>query len=101
MSETYYAVILLYPLIAALIARTTVGGGLWRLFKSCYYLLGGIIVAYAGVTLFLLSFLTISVSLFLNFILFSMMYFIIFFLRTYVFTQSHDLFAALPGSRPK
>lgn len=90
----YFEIPIIYPLIAAAIAYLTLGAPLWEAIKSSYYLFLGYIIAYAAAVFLLLTNVKF-INFFLDFAIFTIGYFAVFFIRAYVQTEQHDLFAAV------
>lgn len=98
MALIYYSIVLLYPIIAAVILKFTLGNEFFPSVKGAYYLFIGYIITYTSVMLIVLS--TVKfIGFALNFSIFTIGFFAIFFIRAYVQTEEHDLFDAI--SPPK
>ena len=96
---SYYALLLVYPLILGIIAKFTLDVSLGHALKSAYWLLIGWIVAYGAGFMLLLSLADTTFSQFWNLIFISGGYIGLFILRTYVFTDQVDLFSKVTESK--
>ena len=96
---SYYALLLVYPLILGIIAKFTLDVSLGHALKSAYWLLIGWIIAYGAGFMFLLSLADTTFSQFWNLIFISGGYIGLFILRTYVFTDQVDLFSKVTASK--
>lgn len=92
MSYLYYSIILFCPLIAAILIKLTLDQPLWSSITSAYYLFFAYTVVYIGAMMLLISLINVVIPPFWNFMLFIVMYFVFFFLRTYLYTESSDIF---------
>ena len=97
----YYSTLLVFPLAAAIISYFSFGTPLWKSIKNSYYLFAGYMIAYAAVFLVILSTSRFILPFIWNYIIFAAGYYVIFFIRAYLYTAQHDILAALPGSKPK
>jgi hypothetical protein len=94
MALVYFDVIIIYPIIAAVIAKLTLETPLKESIKGAYYLFAGYILTYAAILFLVLS--TVKfVDIFVNFLIFTIGYFAVFFIRAYIQTEQHDLFATI------
>jgi cytochrome c biogenesis protein CcdA len=100
MPFSYFEIVLLYPIIVAVIAKFTLDAQLWQSIKNAYYLFIGYVITYAAIMFLLLSAIRF-IDFFLNFVIFSIGYFLIFFIRAYIQTEQHDLFAAVESTEQK
>lgn len=91
MALAYYAIILIYPIIVAVLSKFLFDSDLKSGIKSAYYLLGGYILVYIAILLIVLS-TTHFVNPLINMIIFSVGYFALFFIRSYIQTDTHDIF---------
>lgn len=101
MSVIYYSIMLVYPLLAAIFASFTMQQHIWPAIKNAYYLFGGFLLAYIGIIMVFLSLGPFILSFWENFLFVTIGYFGLFFLRTYFYTESHDLFAAIQPNQQK
>lgn len=94
MAIAYFEIVLLYPVITGIIARLTLGTPLWGAIKSGYYLLIGYILAFTAVMLVFLPKIKF-IGFLAEMVLFTLGYFAVFFIRAYIQTEQHDIFAAI------
>jgi quinol-cytochrome oxidoreductase complex cytochrome b subunit len=95
MALVYYAIILIYPIIVAFLSKFMFDSDLKSGIKNAYYLLAGYILIYIAILLIVLS-TTRFINPIVNLIFFSIGYFAIFFIRSYIQTDTHDIFASSP-----
>jgi hypothetical protein len=96
----YYDIALIYPLIAAIIVKLTFNSPLYPAIKQAYYLFIGYFLAYAAIMLIVLS-TTKFVDPIINIIIFTIGFFAVFFIRAYIQTEQHDIFAAIETPKDK
>ena len=94
MSYLYYGIIIIYPLIAAVSAKLTIAEitGWARAIKQAYYLFFGFLLLYSAIMFIGLAIIRIFPPPLLSFAIFSIGYFAIFILRTYIYVEAHDMF---------
>ncbi len=96
MALLYFEIVLIYPIIAAIITKLTLDTPLGRSIINAYYLFGGYLITYIAVMFIILSLSGVkSIDFIVNFLIFSIGYFVVFFIRAYIQTEQHDLFAAV------
>lgn len=99
MALSYFDIIIIYPIIAGIIAKLTLDTNLWPAIKGAYYLFIGYIITYAAVMFLILSGIRF-IGFILDFAIFTIGYFAVFFIRAYIQTEQHDLFAAVQPTKP-
>lgn len=94
MSYLYYGVIVLYPLVAAVVAKLTISeiSGWFKAIKEAYYLFFGFFLVYAAIVFFFLGLVQVFLPPIVSFITFTIGYAAIFVFRTYVYVERHDMF---------
>lgn len=97
MASAYFEIAIIYPIIAGIIAKITLDTPLGSAIKGAYYLFIGYIITYAAAMFLLLSAIKF-VGFILDFAIFTIGYFAIFFIRAYIQTEQHDIFAAVQPS---
>lgn len=100
MALFYFEIAIIYPIIAGLIAKFTLDTPLGSSIKGAYYLFIGYIIAYAAIMFLILSTVKFF-SFLLEFIIFTIGYFAVFFFRAYIQTEEHDLFEAIEPNKPR
>jgi hypothetical protein len=94
MGFSYYGLILIYPIVVAFLTTFMFNTELWESIKRAYYLLAGYTITYAAIMLIILS--TVKfINFALNFVIFSIGYFAIVFIRLYIQTEEYDIFEKL------
>ena len=93
MSYLYYGIIIIYPLIAALVAKITLSDiGVFHAIKEAYRLFLGFFLAYGAALFILLGLVRFFPAPIYSFLAFSLGYFAVFVVRTYIYAEQHDLF---------
>lgn len=95
----YYSLLLLFPIGAGIIASTTLSVSLWKAIKQAYYLFVGYFILYAAIMLLLLSLSRFILPMIVNFLLFAAGYCSLFFVKSYIFTEQHEILENLPGGQ--
>ncbi|MGC9132256.1 MAG: hypothetical protein ACP5HJ_01230 [Candidatus Micrarchaeia archaeon] len=89
-----YILIVLYPLIAALIAKFVfAASSLWGSIKEAYKFFFGVLIIYYGSMLVLIPAFNLKLSNILNLIIFSIFFFATYFIKVFISTEAEDIFA--------
>jgi len=94
----YYSLLLPIPLVMGIIGAVSLGEPILRSIRQAYYpLFFGYFIAYAAIMLLLLSLTSFILPFSFNFIMFTFGYVLVFSLKTFLFTEPHDILENLPG----
>lgn len=91
MNPAIFAITLLYPIAVTILMYVLGGNSLWESLKGAYYLFAGWFIFYAGIMMLVLSLVGITIPVIADLIFFSVGYFAIYFFRTYMQTETHDI----------